>query len=280
MSGQQAAPGNPGGSPYARLSNALADLGLGAMRDGIDGFAAAVNSGERTAVEALLELAQRELDFRRDKAVGVCTRTAHLPFPKGFADFDFSFQPSLNRDEVMDLQTLRFAERAENVLFIGSPGVGKTHLATAIGMEAARRRMATYFITCSDLMMKLKRAQGSDRLDIILDQYSRYGILIIDEVGFLPLDANSSNLFFQLVSRRYEKHSTVITTNKPLNRWGETFGDPVLASAILDRLLHHSRVFTIVGRSYRTKDFDLSKAGSGPLGGNGKETEQERKEAV
>ena len=162
--------------------------------------------------------------------------------------------PSINKEQILNFKYLKFIENRENIIFIGSPGVGKTHLATSIGIEAAKARVSTYFISCGDLLLQLKRAHLENRLEQRIKFFSKYKLLIIDEVGFLPLDIESSNLLFQLIAKRYEKNSTIVTTNKPLSRWGEIFGDSVLANAILDRLLHHSNVINIVGRSYRTKD--------------------------
>lgn len=153
--------------------------------------------------------------------------------------------------------TLRFIERAENILFVGSCGVGKTHLATAIGLEAASHKKQARFINCSDLLLVLKKARQEGELEKKLALYSRYQLLIIDEVGYLPMDSESANLLFQLINKRYEKKSTIITTNKPLSKWGELFNDNVLANAILDRLVHHSHIINITGRSYRTKDLGL-----------------------
>ncbi len=132
--------------------------------------------------------------------------------------------------------------------------MGKTHLATAIGMESTKSRKLTYFINCNDLIANLKKAYHENRLDERLKFYCKYKVLIIDEMGFLPIDELGSNILFQLINKRYEKNSTIITTNKPFSKWGEIFGEPVIANAILDRLLHHSIVFNINGKSYRTKD--------------------------
>ena len=136
----------------------------------------------------------------------------------------------------------------------GSPGVGKTHLATSIGIEAAQNRNSTYFINCNDLIANLKKAQSENRFINRLNHYARYKVLIIDEVGFLPMDLDGANMLFQLINKRYEKHSTIITTNKPFGKWHEIFNDVTLANAILDRLLHHSHIININGNSYRLKD--------------------------
>lgn len=139
-------------------------------------------------------------------------------------------------------------------MFIGSPGVGKTHLATAIGIEAAKSRYSVYFISCQDLINQLKKAEKENRLDQRLRAFVRHKLLIIDEIGYINLDTEAANLFFQLISLRYEQKSTIITTNKNLSKWTDIFCDPVIANAILDRLLHHSHIINIVGPSYRTKD--------------------------
>lgn len=146
-------------------------------------------------------------------------------------------------------------ELSENIVFLGTSGVGKTHLATAIGIASAKKRYSTYFIKCHDLLQQLKRAQIENRLEAKLKYINRYRLLIIDELGYLPIDKNDSNLFFQLIDMRYEKKSTIITTNINFNEWDSIFYDAVVANAILDRVLHHSNVISITGQSYRIKDY-------------------------
>ena len=239
---------------YNKLINNLEILGLNKFIENLDTYIELVNNGSKNVVDSLYEMTDLECQMRQERAMNACVKVANFPFLKTFEDFNFAFQPSINKEQILNFRYLKFIENKENIIFIGSPGVGKTHLATSIGIDAAKSRTSTYFITCSDLVLQLKRAHLENRLEQRLKFFSKYKLLIIDEVGFLPLDIESSKLFFQLIAKRYEKNSTIITTNKSLSKWGEIFGDPVLANAILDRLLHHSNVINIVGRSYRTKD--------------------------
>lgn len=149
---------------------------------------------------------------------------------------------------------MRFIELSENIVFLGPSGVGKTHLASAIGIAAAKKRTSTYFIKCHDLIQNLKRARLENRLESRLKHYTKYKLLIIDEIGYLPIDPEVPKLFFQLIDMRYEKSSTIFTTNVNFKFWDEVFQEPKLANAILDRILHHATVVTIVGNSYRLKN--------------------------
>jgi DNA replication protein DnaC len=240
---------------YAQLMNNLQALKLTQFQTNLDTYIELINSKKKDIVGALLEITNAEIEVKNKRAMNACVKTAGFPFIKRFEDFDFTFQPTINKEEILDFKYLRFIEKKENILFIGSPGVGKTHLATSIGIEAALSRKIAYFITCYDLILQLKRAMLENRLEQKLKVLCKYKVLIIDEVGFTPMDQEGSNLFFQLISKCYEKSSVIMTTNKQLSQWGEIFGDPVLANAILDRVLHHCHVINIVGKSYRTKDY-------------------------
>ena len=239
---------------YNKLINNLDNLKLYQIKDSLSSYIDLVSGGSKNFTDALYELTEKEKEFRKQVAMNSCVKTAGFPFLKKINDYDFSFQPSLNKNEMEELLTLRFIENNENILFVGSPGVGKTHLATSVGIEAAIHRYSVHFMTCQQLMSQLKLAESENRLETKLKQYARYRVLIIDEIGYLNLDQKAANLFFQLISLRYEKKSTIITTNKALSKWSEIFFDPIITNAILDRLLHHSHIVNIVGQSYRTKD--------------------------
>ena len=239
---------------YNKLLNNLETLKLNKIRENIDEYIDLINNKKKSFIDSLYELTNFEINVMEEKRISHSIQFAGFPFMKSLDDFDFTFQPSINKEQIMDFKNLRFIENVENILFVGSPGVGKTHLATAIGIENAKNNHSTYFINCNDLIQALKKAYSQNRLDDKLRTLSKYKLLIIDEVGYLPIDIEAANMLFQLINKRYEKNSTIITTNKPFAKWGELFGDNMIANAILDRLLHHSHVINITGRSYRTKN--------------------------
>lgn len=239
---------------YNQVINNLQKLKLDKMSSYLSTYLDEINKDNISFLDALLNLTQKEIEFKEQRASEFNIKVAGFPFIRTLDEFDFDFQPSINKKEILDLATLRFIEEKKNVLFVGSSGVGKTHIATSIGIEAAKKRVSTYFISCHDLITKLNIAHQENRLKDALKTFNKYKLLIIDEIGYLPVDKNGANLFFQLIAKRYEKSSTIITTNQPFSRWGELFSDNTLANAILDRLLHHSYVFNITGDSYRIKD--------------------------
>jgi len=239
---------------YNNVLNNLDELKLEKIKSCLADYLDSIKSKDLTPLEILKDLTDMELEAKKIRSAKSRIGIANFPYERTIQDFDFDYQPSINKREIQDLATLRFIEQKQNILFIGSPGVGKTHLATAIGMEAAQKRYITYFISCHDLIAQLCLAYRENRLESWLRHYSKYKLLIIDEIGYLPIDKLGANLFFQLIARRYEKNSTIITTNQPFSKWAEVFDDSVIAAAILDRLLHHSIIINITGKSYRTKD--------------------------
>lgn len=214
------------------------------------------------------EAARRELDYkaflvaalstewkgRYQRGVQSRVKVARFPWIKTIEQFDFDFQPSIDRKIIRELAGLSFLERAHNVVLLGPPGTGKTHLSVALGMKAVEAGFSVLFLTLEALMTRLLRAKRENRLERSLQQLGYPKLLILDELGYLPLSREEASLFFRLLQRRYEKSSMVLTSNKSFVDWGEVFGDQVLATAILDRLLHHATTVNIKGESYRLKE--------------------------
>ncbi|WP_434798106.1 IS21-like element helper ATPase IstB [Terrisporobacter vanillatitrophus] len=194
-----------------------------------------------------------EINAKKERDKTACIKVINFPFIKTLEDFNFTFQSAVNKQEILDLSTFRFTENNENILLAGTSGVGKTHLATSIGIKSAINRYSTYFIPFQELIQQLKKALAENRLDARLKHFSKYKVLIADEIKTLPIDTDTANLLFQIISKRYERHCTIITTNSNFSKWSNIVGSPTIANAILDRLLHNSHIISIKGPSYRLK---------------------------
>ena len=232
----------------------LSALGLHEMAASLPDYVRMVAAGERGFASALEEMTRVEVAAREVRITNQRIRSSGFPYVKGLADFDWDFQPSVPRAEIEELATLRFVERAENVLFVGSPGVGKTHLAVALGIEAVRAGREVRFVDCARLVEDLEDASSRGILKKRLKYYAHSRLLIIDELGYLDVGSAGADLLFQLILTRYEQRSTIITADVGIGGWGRVFGDDVAASAIADRVCHHCHLVKITGRSYRLKD--------------------------
>lgn len=237
---------------YQQLQKNLHELKLTQISLQIDDYINKINEHKLSIVDALCELTSKEVEVKNFNAAHAMVKVAAFPHLKELKDFDFEFQPKINKQQFLDFESLRFLDNNSNIILIGNSGVGKTHLATSIGIAAAKKRVSTYFIKCQDLIEQLKKAYIENKLDDRIKHFSKYKLLIIDEIGYLPIGEQEAKMFFQLIDRRYEKKSTIVTSNINLSDWNQIFLDNMLASAILDRLVHHSTIVNILGNSYRT----------------------------
>lgn len=240
-------------SAIDRIRHDLVGLKMPRALEALDHVVRRLEQGEISALDAIDILLSEELTLRENSRIKTALRMGRLTTIKTLSGFDFSFQPSLDRERILTLAQLGFVARHEVVHFLGPPGTGKSHLAVALGIEAVKAGRSVYFCTLADLIGALSRAEREGKLHERIRFFCRSALLVIDEIGYLPVIPGGGNLFFQLVNARYEKGAMILTSNRGFAEWGEVFGDPVVATALLDRLLHHAVVIQIEGSSYRLR---------------------------
>jgi DNA replication protein DnaC len=241
-------------SVIERVKTSLVGLKMPRALEVLDVTLRGIERGEIGAVEAIDALLTEELTMRENRRVRMAVQMARLSAIKTLAGFDFAFQPSLDRNRILTLAGLQFIDRAEAVHLIGPPGTGKTHLSLALGVEAVKAGRSVYFSSLADIVATLTKAERDGALRERIRYYCRFALLIVDEIGYLPVTPGGGNLFFQLVNARYERGAMILTSNRGFAEWGDIFGDSVVATALLDRLLHHAVVIQIEGSSYRLRE--------------------------
>jgi DNA replication protein DnaC len=220
----------------------------------LDNYLELAAKDSKTTMEVLDYLLEQERKNRDAAAIDRRMKCAAFPIIKTLEEFNFDFQPSIEKSVIEDLSTLKFIHNAENLVLLGPPGVGKSHLAIALGIEAVKAGFSAYFVNTGNLIERLKKANREGILEKKLKDFTKHKLLIIDEMGYLPFDEEGAHCFFELISKRYETSSTIFTSNKSYGEWGDIFKDHVIAAAVLDRILHHCTTINIKGDSYRLKE--------------------------
>jgi DNA replication protein DnaC len=244
---------NPQPTTLDSIKKSLVALRMPRALEVLDQAIRRIEQGEIDAIGALDEILMEELSIRENRRIRTALLLARLTAIKTLAGFDFAFQPSLDKNRILALAELTFIERAEVVHLLGPPGTGKSHLATALAVEAVKAGKSVVFSTLADLVTSLAKAEKEGTLRERIRYLARPQLLVVDEIGYLPVVPGGGNLFFQLVNARYEKGAMILTSNRGFAEWGDIFGDPVVATALLDRLLHHAVVIQIEGSSYRLR---------------------------
>ena len=244
----------PAGNRRDRLRAMLADLKMPGALEAVDGILAQADSGAATAGEAIEQLLDAQIALRNNRRLNTAMRASRLPAVKTLGQFDFAFQPSIKREQIESLHELGFLDRRENVIFLGPPGVGKTHLAISLAIAAAESGRRVYYGTLTALIESLVDAKAAGQLSRRLRVLTHPALLVVDEIGYLPVSQDGAVLFFQLINARHERASTVLTSNKGFEEWGGVLGDEIMATALIDRLLHHCHIVNIRGNSYRMRE--------------------------